>query len=156
MASGIEKQCQVIPHSIRHHLFGGCLSVLVSRSLSASLSPHPHFFSLEQIRFSFSVWVEEKAIQKIATEQRTLSLHPLILAISKESQLCLLLLYIKPQGKTLSGWDTCSSKTGPYDCLLNGHFPLLPHKHNSDPITVPDDYVLWKVESCGFFQSSKR
>ena len=45
------------------------------------------------------------------------------------------------------GLDTCESNIGPCDYVLNGHFPLLPHKLNSSPITVPDDYMLRKVDS---------
>lgn len=147
----------MIPHPIRHHLFGGCLSVLVSRSLSASLSLPTLIFFLEQIRFSFSVWWRRSNTENShRTENfRFTSSH---ISHFKKKKLVLpsVTLYIKSQGKTLSGWDTSSSKIGPYDCLLNGHFPLLPHKHNSDSFTVPDDYVLWKVGSCGFFHSSKR
>lgn len=147
----------MIPHSIRHHRFGGCLSVLVSRTLSASLSHYPHFFFPGANKILLQCVRGGKS--NIENSHRTESFKftsSHIGHFKRKLALPSLSLYIKSQGKTLGGWDTCSSKTGPYDCLLNGHFPLLPHKHNSDPITVPDDYVLWKVDSCGFSHSSKR
>lgn len=133
MASGIEKQCQVIPHPIRHRLFK-CAYPSGSVSMCLSLSPHPRFF-LWQIGFFFSVWELQVYIFLYQPLQK------------KESSAFSSSVYkISREDSELPGLDMCSFKTGPYDCLLDGHFLFLPHKH-SYPITVPDDYVLWKVDS---------
>lgn len=119
-----------------------CVPVCLSRSLCLclsvclflSLSFHPHFFPRANRVFLQCVGGREYRKQP---QNRELQVYILSYQPFQKKALPSLSLYIKPQGRTLSGWDTYSSKAGPSDCLLNGHFPLLPHKHNSDPITVP-------------------